>query len=534
MTPAGGTRLRHAWRDAGLRRKLNALTAVAVVAVASLSVLTVSVLRDTATATDELQRATTATRATLEADMAHDALRASVLQALLFGTGERWEQAREGGAEAATSLLDQLSTVHDGRIGADVDSAVAAAEPAVTAYGAAGRDLIDLAAKDPAAAREAYPAFLDRFEEVEGLLPTVADTVATHVTAQTHEVQATRARSYRVLGGVAGATVLAAIVVAWQVTRSVVHPLNRVGDVVAAMRDGDLTRRSRPEARDEVGRTGAALDEALDVLADLVRGIGGTADRLEAATGHLSTVSAEIERSSADSRRLATSAVDEAHEVSTAAEGMAAAGEQMLGAISEVSSNAHASREVAGQAVTAAQATTEAVHRLAASSEEIGSVVQTIASIAAQTNLLALNATIEAARAGDAGRGFAVVADEVKTLAMETATATEEITRTVAALQADSAGARERIAEIAAVVDRVSEFQGSIAAATEEQTQVSADTSRQVALVAASTRTSVQDLTTLAASVGETADRGRRSGEAAVEVAGLTGELRAAVGRFRV
>ncbi|ABS01834.1 methyl-accepting chemotaxis protein [Kineococcus radiotolerans] len=525
---------RRAWRDAGLRRKLNALTAVAVLGVGAVAALTAGVLQDTAAATARLERATTATRATLEADMAHDALRANVLQSLLFPTGERYAQALDGGTEAAESLGAHLLTVRAARLGRTVGTAVDDAAPAVSDYGRAGRDLIVLAAADPAAARDAYPAFLERFEDVEALLPAVADAVAVQVSAQNAEVAATRSRSYRLLAAVVALTVGAALVVARLVTRSVVHPLDRVGVVVAAVRDGDLTRRSRLTSRDEVGRTAAALDDALDALSGLVRGITGTADRLEAATGALSSSSGHIERSSADSTRLASSAVEEAHRVSEAAEGMAASGEEMAGVIARVAHSAATSREVSAQAVDAAGTTSAVVHRLATSSREIGTVVQAIAAIAAQTNLLALNATIEAARAGESGRGFAVVAGEVKTLARETAAATEEITRTVAALQADSDDARRQIEAISAVVDRVSQFQGTIAAAADEQTRVSAENTRRVALVARSTRASVGDLTTLAASVTTTADRGRDTGAAATEVAAASDDLRAAVTRFRV
>ena len=523
-----------AWRDAGLRRKLAALTGVALVGVTALSVVTVDVLHRTSEATARLGAATTAMRTTLEADMSHDALRGNVLQALLFPTGAQYDEAVTGGREAAAELEGKLAEDAAAHLSADVDAAIAAATPAVAAYTRAGTALIERAASDPSGALADYPAFLAEFAAVEQLLPAVADAVDEQVGVETEVVRRTRTDGLRLVVALAVTTALALLVVARLVSASVVGPLARVSAVVAALGDGDLTRRSGLSGRDEVARTGAALDDALESLRDLLSGISRTTDRLEDSTGRLSAGSAGIGAATSASEQLAVSASAAADRVSCAVTEMASSGEQMVLAIAEIARSAGDSHRVADDAVRIAEATTTMMRQLGASSEQIGHVVGVIAGIAAQTNLLALNATIEAARAGEAGRGFAVVAEEVKTLAQETAAATEEISRTVTALQADSSGASASIDEICDVIGRMSEFQSTIAAAAEEQSAASDENNRQVSTVASETRTSASDLVTLSGQVAVTATRGRETGDAAADVAGAAADLREAVSRFRI
>ncbi|WP_328477326.1 methyl-accepting chemotaxis protein [Actinoplanes sp. NBC_00393] len=98
--------------------------------------------------------------------------------------------------------------------------------------------------------------------------------------------------------------------------------------------------------------------------------------------------------------------------------------------------------------VRRAHSADEAATALNASLHEVAGIASVISGIASQTRLLALNATIEAVRAGAAGSGFAVVADEVKSLANTTADSTEQITSTVAALEADVAQMGETLSAI--------------------------------------------------------------------------------------
>ncbi|MEU4690191.1 methyl-accepting chemotaxis protein [Actinoplanes sp. NPDC023714] len=98
--------------------------------------------------------------------------------------------------------------------------------------------------------------------------------------------------------------------------------------------------------------------------------------------------------------------------------------------------------------VRRAHSADEAATALNASLRQVAGIASVISGIASQTRLLALNATIEAVRAGAAGSGFAVVADEVKGLADTTADSTEQITSTIAALEADVAQMGETLTAI--------------------------------------------------------------------------------------
>jgi methyl-accepting chemotaxis protein len=127
-----------------------------------------------------------------------------------------------------------------------------------------------------------------------------------------------------------------------------------------------------------------------------------------------------------------------------------------------------------GVATKAAQESAEAValsEVLSDHAEAIESILALIRQIAGQTNLLALNATIEAARAGDAGRGFAVVAQEVKSLAGQTGRATDEIAAKILAMQTATRESVEANGSIQKTVDEVHDFAQRIRESMDLQAQ---------------------------------------------------------------
>jgi methyl-accepting chemotaxis protein len=234
---------------------------------------------------------------------------------------------------------------------------------------------------------------------------------------------------------------------------------DRISAVLAAVEQGDLTRRLSVDQDDAVGGLMRQVNAMIDQLSALIREVEAASTQLSNAA---KTTAATVEQLSAGAQTQAERTTE-----------VAAAVEEMSSTVAASSRHAERSNESAqraadlvadGEAVfqqTAAGmeeiadlVTTSAdkVEELGTASAEIGEIVQVIEDIADQTNLLALNAAIEAARAGEEGKGFAVVAEEVRALAERTTSATQKIADMVAQIQART---DEVVAAMAQGTDKV-------------------------------------------------------------------------------
>ncbi|GAA0450058.1 hypothetical protein Ade02nite_59160 [Paractinoplanes deccanensis] len=330
------------------------------------------------------------------------------------------------------------------------------------------------------------------------------------------------------------ASVVLAAALALIAAQMIVRPLRKVSGVLDAMAEGDLTRDADVDQRDEVGHMAESLRRATTSVRTAMGDLSAQAKALDEAAASLAVTSSESSASSQEGARQAAAVAASAEVMSSNIQTVAAGAEEMGASIREISQSATQAAQVATQAVDITAATSAAMARLGDSSAEIGTVVKAITAIAEQTNLLALNATIEAARAGESGKGFAVVAAEVKDLAQETAKATEDISRRVAAIQADTTGAITAIEQISETIAQINDFQTTIASAVEEQTVTTNEMSRSVAEAASAGGEVAGTIGDVATSVRATTAGVDEAHQAAGRLTRMSAELQELVSRFTI
>ncbi len=477
----------------------------------------------------ETLRAYTATKAALnhldtrESELKVDAYRAANGEDTTGDAVDDVASAREAFEAAARYELPGTLDQQIDQLGASV-----------TAFSAFVTTFVADAKAQPKSVADRYAAIAEQNNAVDDRISAVHEVLDAEIVQREATMADTTASARRWMLTVAGLGLVLLVLMSVPLVRSILHPVRRVGEVVAALSRGDLTQRTGITATDELGTMAAGLDSAMDTMRQTMESMAGNADTLAGAATELAAISSEIAGAAQQTSVQTNSAAAEADEISRNVQTVAAGGEEMGLSIREISQNTNQAAQIAGQAVSEAALATRSIERLGASSAEIGNVIKLITSIAEQTNLLALNATIEAARAGDAGKGFAVVASEVKDLAQETARATEDISSRVAAIQSDTGGAVEVINRISEVIGRINDYQTTIASAVEEQTATTAEMSRSIAEVSSGAGRIAGSIADVARASSASVEGVNQTNQASGEVARTAEQLRGLVASFRI
>ncbi len=356
-------------------------------------------------------------------------------------------------------------------------------------------------------------------------------------------------RDAAIVGGIGTLICMFLVAAALYIARSISRP---VADLVAAMNgmaEGDMTVAvPNCDRHDEVGRLAQAAEKMRSQLHTLAaevhvharavlaaaNDIAGAVESQAATTAEMSSSVTEItstmEELSASSNQIADhskSVVDIANRTVDGSRKGSEAVQTAMGRINDIrNDNQHSLQEIV---------------ELGAKSKQISKVMEIINNLADQTKLIAFNAALEASSAGEAGKRFSVVAGEIRRLADSVTDSTGEIEAKIGEIQDSisrlvitsekgatgiaagagaSANTAERLDEIVSAASQTSSAAQQISLSTQQQKTAS----NQVVVA----------LREIVAASSHTAQSIHRISEISKEMSGLSAELAAVTGRFKL
>jgi methyl-accepting chemotaxis protein len=216
--------------------------------------------------------------------------------------------------------------------------------------------------------------------------------------------------------------------------RSITGPLSEFQQIVTAVGEGDLTRKSAREGSDELGMLAHGLNQ-------MVIGLRNMATQTREVIENLNAATMEILASAKEQSAVTAEQVAAYHETNATMQQVSQSCLQIVEKAKQVTATSEAvslANTSSVDAVQKANQTVEAIHEqaeavarnivaLSEKTQMVADILATVNDIAEQSHLLALNAAIEAAAAGEHGRTFAVVAGEIKNLADQSKAATVQV-----------------------------------------------------------------------------------------------------------
>ena len=308
------------------------------------------------------------------------------------------------------------------------------------------------------------------------------------VKEQRQQLSVETGRALNISIGMVLLIILAALVGAHFLIRSIRQPLEKAVAIANRIAQGDLTKQTETTRHDEFGDLMRALEKMNASLSKVVSQVRTSSDGVVTASGEIAA--GNLDLSSRTEQQAAA-----LEETASSMEQLTATVKQNADNALQANVLAASASEVATKGGTVVAQVVDTMGAINASSNKIVDIISVIDGIAFQTNILALNAAVEAARAGEQGRGFAVVAAEVRNLAQRSAGAAKEIKELIGdSVQKVSTGAElvdqagVTMTEIVNSVRRVTDIMGEIQAASQEQTAGIENINRAIAQMDESTQ----------------------------------------------